>query len=63
MRHFKVDGKDVLLNDTEAQYWVDTGHFKRIKEADTQDNDYCKLRDRMIANGDSDFYEYCCPKI
>lgn len=63
MRHFKVDGKDVLLNETEAKFWADTGSFKRIKEADEIDADYCELRNKMISNGDNEFYEYCCPKI
>lgn len=63
MKHFKVDNRDVMLNDREAEYWCDTGNFKRFKEADTEDIDYCILRDKMIANGDISFYEHCCPSI
>ena len=61
MQHVNVDGVDVMLNDAESKYWVDTGDFKRIPEGDEEDAAYCELRDRMIADGNEEFYLLCCP--
>lgn len=61
MKHWKKDGRDLMLNDTESKHWIDTGEFKRIESGDDADTEYCELRDRMRANGDGKFYEACCP--
>ncbi len=61
MKHMKVDGRDLMLNELETLYWLKTGDFKRLTEGDDSDTDYIGMRDKMIENGDEDYYKSCCP--
>ena len=61
MRHITVDGKDMMLNVRESAWWIKTGYFEHIPEGDSEDPEYCALREKMKANGDEEFYKQCCP--
>lgn len=61
MRTMIVDSRRVMLNEQEHQYWIDTGMFKRILAADSEDAEYIEVRNRMLANGDEAYYDSICP--
>lgn len=62
MKVTTVDGRPLMLNNRESQYWIDTGQFTRIPEGDQEDPEYCSMRDKMKANGDEQYYQAICPK-
>ena len=58
MKAFNVDGKTIMLNEAEANYWVDTGNFKRIPDKDEDDKEYLQKKREMINCGDEEYYNH-----